>query len=110
MYGLSTIKENAGAFLQYGYFKPSQMGDLDNKILDLFAKIRPQLVALTDSLGLTDYAVNSPLGSSDGDVYRRMFERVTHCNPFKNHPYFEDVIKPVLLRTDTVVEKINMSE
>jgi acyl-CoA oxidase len=110
LYGLSTIKENAGSFLQCGYFKPAQMGDLDSKILELFAKLRPQLVPLTDSLGLTDYAINSPLGSYDGDVYRRMFERVTHCNPYKKHPYFEEVIKPVLLRTDPVIEKIEMKE
>jgi acyl-CoA oxidase len=67
-------------------------------------------VPLVDSLGLPDYAINSPLGSYDGDVYRRMFERVKHTNPFKTHPYFEEVIKPVLLRKDVVIDKIQMNE
>lgn len=109
LYGLSMIKENAGSFLQYGYFKPAQMADIDAKIIELFGRLRPQLVALTDAFGLSDYAINSPLGAYDGDVYRRMYERVKLSNPVRNkHPYFEEVIKPVLLRKDTHVDKILM--
>ena len=65
---------------------------------------------LTDAFGLSDYAINSPLGCSDGDVYRRMFERVKLSTPFQKHPYFEEVIKPVLLRTDPVLDRIEMAE
>lgn len=32
LYGLNTIKENAGSFLQYGYIKPAQMNEIDNKV------------------------------------------------------------------------------
>ncbi len=65
---------------------------------------------LTDAFGLSDYAINSPLGCHDGDVYRRMFERVKLSNPVKPHAYFEEVIKPVLLRKDHPVEQIQMRD
>lgn len=32
LYGLYSIKEEAGSFLQYGYIKPSQMGEIDKKV------------------------------------------------------------------------------
>lgn len=83
---------------------------MHREILELFACLRPQLVALTDSFGLSDYAINSPLGCYDGDVYRRMYERVRLSNPVRPHPYFEDVIKPVLLRVEKPIEKIHMEE
>lgn len=67
-------------------------------------------MALTDSFGLSDYAINSPLGSFDGDVYRRMFERVSLSTPFQKHPYFERVIKPVLLRKDVEADRIELQE
>lgn len=110
IYGLYCIKENAGSFLQFGYFKPNHMSILEQKILELFAHIRPQLVPLTDSFGLPDFAINSPLGCYDGDVYRRMFERVNLSTPYHKHRYFEDTIKPVLLRKDPIVEKIQIND
>jgi acyl-CoA oxidase len=76
----------------------------------LFRKLRPQVVSLTDAFGLSDYCINSPLGCADGDVYRRMFERVQQSTPYQVHPYFERVIKPVLLRENQPVEKIEMAE
>lgn len=33
LYGLSAIQENAGAFLQCGYFKPGQMKEIGDKVL-----------------------------------------------------------------------------
>ena len=62
--------------------------------------IRPQVIPLTDSFGLTDYVINSPLGCADGDVYRRIFEKTVQRNPPKPHAYFERVLKPVLNRKD----------
>lgn len=73
--------------------------------MHLFGEIRPQVIPLTDAFNFTDYTINSPLGCTDGDVYRRMFERVTSSNPPQQpHAYFEDVLKPVLLRPKVLKE------
>lgn len=99
LYGLYTITEHAGPFLQYGYYKPEHMTVIQQTIYALLDKIRPQVVPLSDAFNYTDYVVNSPLGCYDGDVYRRYFEIVTRQNPpGKPHPYYATVMKPVLLR------------
>jgi acyl-CoA oxidase len=108
LYGLHSISENAGWFLQFGYLNPGHMQSIQTKILDLLDQIRPQVIPLTDSFGLTDYVINSPLGCADGDVYRRIFEKTVQRNPPKPHAYFEKVIKPVLHRKEQSPEVIEM--
>ena len=100
LYGLHSISENAGWFLQFGYLNPGHMTLIQTKIMGLLDIIRPQVIPLTDSFGLTDYVINSPLGCADGDVYRRIFEKTVQRNPPKPHAYFERVLKPVLNRKD----------
>lgn len=108
LYGLHSISENAGWFLQFGYLNPSHMTAIQSKILELLDQIRPQVIPLTDSFGLTDYVINSPLGCADGDVYRRIFEKTIQRNPPKPHAYFEKVLKPVLHRKEHSSEVIEM--
>ena len=108
LYGLNSISENAGWFLQFGYLNPGHMAAIQAKILELLDQIRPQVIGLTDSFGLTDYVINSPLGCADGDVYRRIFEKTVQRNPPKPHAYFEKVLKPVLNRKEAPHEVIEM--
>lgn len=108
LYALHSISENAGWFLQFGYLNPGHMAAIQAKILALLDTIRPQVIPLTDSFGLTDYVINSPLGCADGDVYRRIFEKTVQRNPPKPHGYFEKVIKPVLHRKESVHEVIEL--
>lgn len=69
--------------------------------MELLDEIRPQAIALTDAFNFTDYMLNSPLGCYDGDVYRKYFELVVRQNPpGRPHPYFDNVISPVLNRTN----------
>jgi acyl-CoA oxidase len=96
LYGLHSISENAGWFLQFGYLNSGHMAAIQSKILALLDQIRPDAIPLTDAFGLTDYVINSPLGCADGDVYRRIFEKTVQRNPSKPHAYFDKVIKPVL--------------
>lgn len=108
LFGLHSISENAGWFLQFGYLNPSHMAAIQAKILELMDQIRPQVIGLTDSFGLTDYVINSPLGCADGDVYRRIYEKTVQRNPPKPHAYFDKVLKPVLHRKEVINEVIDM--
>jgi acyl-CoA oxidase len=110
LFGLNSILENAGSFLQFGYFKPQHVLQIEAKIASLIETIRPQVIPLTDAFGLSDYVVNSPLGCYDGDVYRRLMDRVIQSNPQKPHEYFERTIKPVLLRTKKEREVIQLKD
>ncbi|KAI9360642.1 acyl-CoA dehydrogenase/oxidase C-terminal [Pilaira anomala] len=98
LYGLYTIEENAGAFLQYGYFSPEQMDQIRIKTNALCASVREQAIPLVDSFNLSDYMVNSPLGRADGNVYVHYFDQVKRSNPQGPHPYFDRLIKPLIER------------
>lgn len=98
LYGLYTVEENAGAFLQYGYFSPEQMDQIRIKTNALCASVREQAIPLVDSFNLSDYMVNSPLGRADGNVYVHYFDQVKRSNPQGPHPYFDRLIKPLIER------------
>jgi acyl-CoA oxidase len=98
LYGLYTIEQNAGAFLEYGYFNPKQMEYIRLKTNDLCKAVRDQAIPLVDSFNLSDYVVNSPLGRADGNVYVAYFDKVKNSNPQGPHPYFNKIIKPLIER------------
>ena len=45
-----------------------------NKLLDLFAEIRPNAVALVDAFDYPDKVLNSCLGRYDGQVYQALWD------------------------------------
>lgn len=109
LFGLYVIHENAGSFLQFGFLKPEHMSLVDHKLLEMLETIRPQVVPLTDAFGLSDFVINSPLGCYDGDVYRRLMDRVTQSNPQGEHAYFERTIKPAIHREEIAKDNIKLN-
>lgn len=59
----------AAEFLSSGYINASQHALLRNQVYSLLAQVRPQAVALVDSLAVPDHLLNSELGRYDGNVY-----------------------------------------
>lgn len=98
LYGLFTIEENAGAFLQYEYFTPKQIEYIRAQTNVYCKAVRDQAIPLVDAFNFTDYIINSPLGRADGNVYVHYFEQVKRSNPQGEHPYFQRLIKPLLER------------
>ena len=98
LYGLYTIEENAGAFLQYEYCTPKQIEYIRAQTNVFCKAVRDQAIPLVDSFNFSDYLVNSPLGRGDGDVYVHYFDQVKRQNPQGEHPYFNRLIKPMLER------------
>ncbi|KAI8888264.1 acyl-CoA oxidase [Backusella circina FSU 941] len=98
LYGLFTIEENAGAFLQYEYFTPAQIEFVRSSVNALCKDVRDQAIPLVDAFNLSDYVINSPLGRKDGNVYVHYFNQVKRSNPQGGHPYFTRLIKPLIER------------
>ncbi|SAL95982.1 hypothetical protein [Absidia glauca] len=69
LYGLYAIEDNAGAFLQYEYFSPTQIEFVRSQVNVLCKAVRDQAIPLVDAFNLSDYVINSPLGCKDGNVY-----------------------------------------
>jgi acyl-CoA oxidase len=99
LYGLYTVQENAGNFLQFNHMSAQQMTFVRQQVLDLCRLVRSDAVALVDAFNLPDFLLNSPLGRYDGDVYVNYFNLVKQRNPPQHPPsYFKRVIYPLIHR------------
>ncbi|KAF9926053.1 fatty-acyl coenzyme A oxidase [Mortierella alpina] len=99
LYGLYSIEQNAGFFLQYRYFTPSQMDFVRAQVNVFCREVRQEYIPLIDAFNLSDYMINSPLGVYDGNVYEKYFDLVKRQNPVGGpHPYLP--LMQSLLRRD----------
>ncbi|KAF9103948.1 fatty-acyl coenzyme A oxidase [Mortierella sp. GBA35] len=88
LYGLYSIEQNAGFFLQYRYFTPSQMDYVRAQVNVFCREVRQEYIPLIDAFNYSDYMINSPLGVYDGNVYEKYFDQVKRQNPVGGeHPY-----------------------
>ncbi|KAF9574305.1 fatty-acyl coenzyme A oxidase [Mortierella alpina] len=88
LYGLYSIEQNAGFFLQYRYFTPSQMDFVRAQVNVFCREVRQEYIPLIDAFNYSDYMINSPLGVYDGNVYEKYFDQVKRQNPVGGpHPY-----------------------
>lgn len=110
LYGLYTIAENSGPFLQSGHLSALQMDWVRANVDALCRQVRDQAVLLVDSFNYTDYVINSPLGRYDGDVYERYYDQVKRANPPQPHPYFDKIIKPLLTSDSGEQDELEMDE
>ena len=68
---LKFFEENLSLLFESGYATNGELNRwMENRQLDLCAKLRHELVALVDVFAPPDHILNSVLGRSDGDVYR----------------------------------------
>lgn len=74
VYALSLILAHAGEFLSTGYLTRKQLFLAKSQLRMLFARVRPNAVALVDSFNHTDHFLGSTLGRYDGDVYHHLYK------------------------------------
>lgn len=77
-----------------GYAVGSEAAQLiRDGILDLFSKLKPEAVALVDVLAPPDFALNSVLGKSDGNVYQNL-QAALFQSPqvFERPSWWKDVV------------------
>ncbi|KAF9391005.1 fatty-acyl coenzyme A oxidase [Podila verticillata] len=88
LYGLYSVEQNSGFFLQYRYFTPSQMDYVRAQVNVFCREVRQEYIPLIDAFNYSDYMINSPLGVYDGNVYEKYFDQVKRQNPVGGeHPY-----------------------
>jgi acyl-CoA oxidase len=74
LYGLWSIEKHLGTLYQGGYIvgkDPPQF--IREAILQLCQEIKPDAVTLVDSIAPPDFVLNSPIGSSDGQIYKNLY-------------------------------------
>ncbi|KAM4692043.1 peroxisomal acyl-coenzyme A oxidase 1 isoform 2-T2 [Rhinophrynus dorsalis] len=97
LYALYGISRNTGDFIQAGLLSASQVEQMQQRVKDLLAVIRPNAVALVDAFDYTDTQLCSVLGRYDGNVYENMFEwaKKSPLNKTQVHESFHKYLKPL---------------
>ncbi|XP_030064087.1 peroxisomal acyl-coenzyme A oxidase 1 isoform X2 [Microcaecilia unicolor] len=96
-YALHGITKNTGDFLQANLLTSPQISQMQQRVKDLLAVIRPDAVALVDAFDYSDAQLGSVLGRYDGNVYENMFEwaKKSPLNKTQVHESFHKYLKPL---------------
>lgn len=102
LFALWSIEQDSTSFLISGFLQAEDLSKTSGLVTEYNKKVRDQAIGITDSFGLSDFFINSPIGNYDGDVYRNYFEKVKRRNPIRDSkaPYHDTKIKPFLFREE----------
>ncbi len=103
LFSLWSIELESGLFLQSGFFNSNEIDEIRKLVGELGIKIRPQVIALTDSFNLSDFFINSAIGKKDGDIYNNYLNIVKRSYPpniSSKADYYESHLRPFLFRKD----------
>ncbi|XP_029456329.1 peroxisomal acyl-coenzyme A oxidase 1 isoform X2 [Rhinatrema bivittatum] len=97
LYALHGITKNTGDFLQAGLLTSPQISQMQQRVKELLAIIRPNAVTLVDAFDYSDAQLGSVLGRYDGNVYESMFEwaKKSPLNKTQVHDSFYKYLKPL---------------
>ncbi|KAG7725673.1 hypothetical protein KL948_004857 [Ogataea haglerorum] len=80
LFALSNIEAFGSQFLRFGIVSASTFKAVLEKIGILCREIRPLVIGLTDSFKMSDFFINSTLGSYNGDIYHHYYGVVKMLN------------------------------
>ena len=93
LFGASNLEKHLSVLIEGGYFQPSTSASMHAAIELLCERLKPDAVALVDAIAPVDFALNSALGHSDGQVYHHLEERMSPS--MKTRPdWWELVLRP----------------
>ncbi|XP_015269971.1 PREDICTED: peroxisomal acyl-coenzyme A oxidase 1 isoform X3 [Gekko japonicus] len=97
LFALHGISKHSGDFLQGGILTDAQITQVNQRVKELLALIRPNAVALVDSFDFSDLFLGSVLGRYDGNIYENMFEwsKKSPLNKTQVHKSFHKHLKPM---------------
>eukprot|EP01117_Protostelium_nocturnum_P012331 TRINITY_DN4540_c0_g1_i1.p1 TRINITY_DN4540_c0_g1~~TRINITY_DN4540_c0_g1_i1.p1 ORF type:complete len:754 (-),score=248.75 TRINITY_DN4540_c0_g1_i1:175-2205(-) len=72
-YALSKLELDLSTLRDRDYVSSKQANWIRKQLLDCCKQIKGEAVSLVDALAPPDELLNSPIGASDGDVYKRIF-------------------------------------
>eukprot|EP00842_Homolaphlyctis_polyrhiza_P003945 jgi/Hompol1/4551/HPOL_000107-RA len=111
LYGMYSISENTGPFLQFEFFSSQQVQWVRTRVSELCKELRSDVIPLTDAFNFSDFIINSPLGKYDGDIYKSYFELVSTSHPpAKVPPYFNTEIKPLLAKRGELEDALELDD
>lgn len=98
LYGLWCIEKHLTLFYQGGFASDSRLADLVKEgILQMCSQLKPEAVAVADSLAPPDFVLKSVIGKSDGKLYDNLQTQFFHNAGAMQRPtwWIEIVPKPL---------------
>ncbi|VEU19396.1 DEKNAAC100306 [Brettanomyces naardenensis] len=80
LFALSNVESFGDRFLEFGILSPSAYKELGEAVDKVLVKIRPDVIGLTDAFKLSDFFINSVLGSYNGDIYNDYLGTIKSLN------------------------------
>lgn len=88
-----SLEKHASVLNQGGYFNEGCISALHASIEQMCTRLKPEAVALVDAIAPSDFALNSALGHSDGQVYKHLEERMAPS--MKKRPeWWQEIVQP----------------
>ncbi|KAK3828855.1 MAG: palmitoyl-CoA oxidase [Benniella sp.] len=98
LHALHIMQTNLADFAEDAYFSPTQCHSLRAQVKALVASLADNAVGLTDAFDHPDFLLDSALGASDGDAYKRLWDKA-QLEPLNKQVVFdgyEEYIRPLL--------------
>ncbi|XP_055688294.1 probable peroxisomal acyl-coenzyme A oxidase 1 isoform X2 [Lutzomyia longipalpis] len=74
LYAVDAAKKALGDLLCFTTITEGDIGQLQKRLEDVLARLRPNAVAIVDGFDFPDEVLKSALGAYDGNVYERIYE------------------------------------
>lgn len=89
VYALSQIQKFSGTFLQFDVITSEILMKINDELKELYGDLQHKVIGLSDAFKLSDFFINSPLGSYNGDIYNNYFGIVKlHNDPSIDKPSY----------------------
>eukprot|EP00731_Ephydatia_muelleri_P022450 Em0015g33a len=94
LYGLSRAERHVSTLYQGSYFtQPGDVRLLRTSLLHCIHLLKDEVVALVDALAPPDHILRAPIGLSNGEAYKNLFQSmVTHSKSMERPHWWEEVM------------------
>ncbi|KAG4077499.1 hypothetical protein HA402_002926 [Bradysia odoriphaga] len=94
LYGGNILMGHSGILCEGGFVaSPATLSLYKLGVLEILAKLKDDAIALVDAIAHTDFIIDSPLGMSDGEVYRHLQSKLFQSpGVFERPQWWEDMI------------------
>lgn len=92
--GFHKIERDPAILMESGYLNRQDLITVRENIINLCADLKNEALGIVDALATPDGLLNSPIGSSDGDIYNRFIGAVwTAPGTFEKADYWKEIVK-----------------
>lgn len=88
LFAWTSLEKDVAIFLEMGYFNRNDLYVIREKIRQLCQDLKGEVIGILDAIAPPDGVLNSPIGSSDGDIYNRFINTVWSAPRAFEKPYY----------------------